>query len=138
MLTIKGRSETRAISIAAPPETVLDFLSDPNNLPVWAPNFAKSVRQDGAQWVIGSDSGELRIIVCVSREHGTVDLLAAKDTRVGAFSRVLPNGGSSEYIFTLFFADGTPEGDIARQMAIVEEELQAVKAQCEPHTTMIG
>jgi hypothetical protein len=133
MPTIEGRSETRAISIAAPPERVLDFLQDPNNLPVWAPNFAESVHRDGTQWVIGSDSGEVRIIVRVNREHGTVDLLAAKDTRVGAFSRVLPNGSASEYTFTLFFAEGTPESDIARQMAIVEEELQTVQAQCEPH-----
>jgi Polyketide cyclase / dehydrase and lipid transport len=131
MLTIEARSETRSISIAAEPHAVLAFLADPRQLPVWAPNFAESVRQDGGELVVSSGEDEIRIRMRVSHEHGTVDLLAAKDPRIGAFSRVIPNGGGSEYLFTLLFADGTPRADIDRQMSIVEEELQAVRAHCE-------
>jgi hypothetical protein len=131
MLTIKARSETRAISIAAEPHAVLTFLADPQQLPVWAPNFAESVRQDGTELVVGNGGNEIRVVMRVSHEHGTFDLLAAKDPRVGAFSRVIPNGDGSEYLFTLLFADGTPDADIARQMSIVEQELQAVRTHCE-------
>jgi Polyketide cyclase / dehydrase and lipid transport len=128
MHTTRGSSETRAISIAAEPDTVIDFLADPHNLPIWAPNFASSVRRDGDQWVVNEGPDEARIVVRVDRECGTVDLLAARDHRYGAFSRVIPNGDGSEYLFTLFFPNGTPEPDIARQMAIVEDELHTVQA----------
>jgi hypothetical protein len=131
MLTIKAHSETRAISIAAEPHTVLAFLADPQQLPVWAPNFAESVRRDGGELVVSSGEDETRILMRVSQQHGTFDLLAAKDPRFGAFSRVIPNGSGSEYLFTLLFAEGTPQADIARQMSVVEEELQAVRAHCE-------
>src|SRR5689334_16166519 len=99
------RVETRSVSIDAPPETVLDLVADPRNLPRWAPNAATAVRQDGDAWLIQNGRGEARIIVHVSREHGTVDLLGAGDPRQGAFTRVLPNGAGSEYQFTLFFPD---------------------------------
>jgi hypothetical protein len=131
MLTIKAHSETRTISIAAEPHAVLSFLADPHQLPVWAPNFAESVREDGAELVVGSGGGEIRIVMRVSQEHGTLDLLSAEDPRFGAFSRVIPNGSASEYLFTLLFADGTPRADIERQMLVVEEELQTVRAHCE-------
>jgi hypothetical protein len=131
MLTIEGRSETRVVSIAAEPHTVLSFLADPHQLPVWAPNFAESVREEGAELVVGSGGREIRIVMRVSQEHGTFDLVSAKDHRVGAFSRVIPNGSGSEYLFTLLFAHGTPHADIERQMLIVEEELQTVRAHCE-------
>lgn len=67
----------------------------------------------------------------VSREQGTVDLRAAANSDRGAFSRIVPNGRGSEYLFTLFFSDDTDGDVITRQMAEVEQELQAVRALCE-------
>ena len=43
----------------------------------------------------------------------------------------MPNGDGSEYLFTLFFPDGTDEDAIATQMAVVEEELRTIRALCE-------
>lgn len=125
------RSETRTISIDATPEAVLDLVADPYRLPSWAPNFARAVRPDGDDWLIESGGAEARITVRASREHGTLDLLAAGDHRRGAFSRVIPNGGGSEYVFTLSFPRGTQKAAVEAQMAIVETELQAVRALCE-------
>jgi uncharacterized protein YndB with AHSA1/START domain len=131
MPTNLAASETRAVSIDAPPGTVIEYLADPHQLPLWAPDFAESVRADGDQWVISSGGGEARILVRVDREHGTVDLLAAAEPRIGAFSRVVPNRDGSEFLFTLLFGAGTPEADIERQMATVERELQTVREHCE-------
>jgi hypothetical protein len=126
-----SRAETRSISVAAPPATVLAFVGDPLRLPEWAPDFARGVRPDGDDWLIDTGEGEARITVRVSLEHGSVDLLSASDPTRGAFSRVVPNRGGSEYLFTLFFPDGTPESAIARQMATVDDELEAVRRLCE-------
>lgn len=123
-----NRSETRSISIQATPETVLDVVGDARTLPRWAPNFARTIWADDGHWVI---NGDARIDVRVGYEHGTVDIVSVEDPARGAFSRVVPNGDGSEYLFTLFFGDAAGEDDVAKQMAVVEEELRAVRALCE-------
>jgi hypothetical protein len=129
--TFLRRIETRAISIAAAPHIVLDLVADPRNLPRWAPKFARAIRPDGPDWLIDQGETEARVTVRVSRDAGTVDLLAATDHRRGAFTRVLPNGSGSEYVFTLFFPIDADEISVTQQMAIVEEELQSVRTLCE-------
>ena len=127
------RAETRSISIAAPPSAVLDLVGDPLRLPDWAPRFARGVRADGDRWLIDNGvDAEFPIIMRVSRELGTVDLLRPTDPPSGAFTRVVHNGHGSEYLFTLFFPDGTEEAMIAAQMSTVEEELETIRTLSEP------
>jgi hypothetical protein len=126
-----NRSETRSISIGAPPAAVLDVVGDARTLPSWAPGFARAIEADGELWVIDTGAGEARIDVRVAREQGTVDILSATDPRRGAFTRVVPNGDGSEYLFTLFFAPATAEEAVAAQMEVVEAELRAVRGLCE-------
>lgn len=125
------RAQTRSLSIAAPPEVVLDLVADPHNLPRWAPDAASAVRPDGDAWLVENAQGQTRVLVRVSREHGTVDLLMAEDPRSGAFTRVLPNGAGSEFQFTLFFPEEAPESVVAQQMGVVQDELETVRGLCE-------
>jgi hypothetical protein len=126
------RSETRTISVAAPPAAVLDIVGDPQTFPRWAPAFASDVRRAGDDWLVRTGANEARVTVRVSREQGTVDILRAERPAQGAFTRVIPNGGGSEFMFTLCFPKGTDETTIARQMATVEDELKALRSLCEP------
>lgn len=80
---------------------MLDVVADPVNLPRWAPRFAPAIQPDKHLWIISRNDEEVSIRVRVDREHGTVDLLAADQPTRGAFTRVLPNGHGSEYLFTL-------------------------------------
>jgi hypothetical protein len=123
-----NRSETRQISIQAPPEKVLEVVGDARRLPAWAPNFAETVEADGEHWVV---NGDLKIDIRVEPELGTVDILRVKDPPTGAYSRVVPNGAGSEYLFTLFFPDETAEEAVTKQMTVVEEELWTIRALCE-------
>lgn len=127
-------SMTQSISIDAPPETVLDFVGDGGTLPQWAPAFAQSARPDGEHWLVESSGAKLRIDVRVSREQGTVDFLAAgvpPERAPGVFTRVVPRGHGSEFVFTRFFSEGTADADIARERAVVAGELETVRARCE-------
>lgn len=126
-----GPAETRSISIAAPPATVLDLLGNARRLPDWAPEFASAVKPDGDDWLIDSGGSELRIHLEFSAKQGTVDLLRPGDPGRGARMRVLPNEGGSEFVFTLIFPAGTPREAIERQMATVETELRTVRDLCE-------
>ena len=121
MLTI---SQTRSITISAPPESVLEVVGDARRLPTWAPDFARSVRPDGEHWVIND---EATIDVRVDRAARTVDIVSAENPRRGAFSRVLPNGDGSEFLFTLFFPPGTDDAAVSRQMASVASAARSVR-----------
>jgi uncharacterized protein YndB with AHSA1/START domain len=123
-----AESVTQTIAIDAPPETVLDLVGDPRNLPRWAPGFAKAVREDGDDWIVDTGSDELRRHIPVSREHGTVDYLAKPGARRGLFTRVVPNGDGSQLTFTFVLADGV---DPEATEAILVSELEAVKRLCE-------
>jgi uncharacterized protein YndB with AHSA1/START domain len=118
-------SVTLSISIAAPPQAVLDILGDPLQLPTWAPGFAKSVRRDGDQWIVGNGDREITRHIPVSREVGTVDFLAESGAAHGLFTRVVGNGDGSELTFT-FVGDGSDE-----QRAILAGELATLKTMCE-------
>jgi hypothetical protein len=106
---------------------VFAFVADPHNLPRWAPQFASAVRPEGDRWIVTSGDTEFTIAVRASGEVGTVDLVRGPELNVGAFSRVLPNGRGSEYLFTLFFPDGTPEDAISAQMEVVGQELRTIR-----------
>jgi hypothetical protein len=121
-------SVTETISIDAPPDTVLDLVGDPNNLPSWAPGFAKAVREDGDGWIVDTGSAELRRHIPVSREQGTVDYLAGPGATRGLFTRVVPNGDGSQLTFTFVLADGV---DPEATRAILRSELEAVRRLCE-------
>jgi hypothetical protein len=128
------RSDTQAISIDAPPSAVIDLLSDAAEFPRWAAGFARAVRVDGDDWIVDTGEGEVRLRVRVSRELGTVDYLLADalpGREIGAFSRVVPNGRGSDFVFTQFFADDMRDADLADQKAVVAVELQTVRALCE-------
>jgi polyketide cyclase/dehydrase/lipid transport protein len=128
------RSDTQAISIDAPRDAVLDLVSDPTAFPRWASGFARAVRVDGPDWLVDTGEGEVRLHVRVSREHGTVDYLAAAalpGAQVGVFTRVVPNGRGCDFILTRFFPDAMPDSEMDDERAVVAIELQTVRVLCE-------
>jgi Polyketide cyclase / dehydrase and lipid transport len=128
---VLGRSETRAISIDAPPEVILDLVSDARSLPSWAPAFAESVETAGQDWLITTATGQFSVRLEVSRKYGVVDFTRPGDPARGARMRVLANEGGSEFVFTLIFPPGASDDAVAQQMTIVEAELRAVRDICE-------
>jgi uncharacterized protein YndB with AHSA1/START domain len=128
-----NQAETRSIAISAPPRAVFELLADGARLPEWAPGFAPEVEAKGEDglWLVGSGEGQFKIRIRTSIEAGTVDFLSAADERLGAFSRVIPNGEGSEFLFTLQFPPGTDSEAIEAQMRVVKEELEAVRSLAE-------
>jgi len=125
------QAETRTVSIEAPRSNVVRFLGNANNLPRWAPNFARTVRPQNGRWLINAGEGEAEILVAASEGLGTVDLVSAADPTRGAFLRVLPSGAGCELLFTLFFPPTASDAVVTQQMSVVRQELETVKAICE-------
>ncbi len=125
-----GRAETRTISVSAPPARVFAYLSDARRLPEWAPGFATSVEHDhGDVWRVGEDARP--VAVKVAADHGVVDFVSADAPNLGLFARVVPNLTGAELIFSLFFPSDADPAAVDAQMAVVDQELQAVRAHVE-------
>jgi hypothetical protein len=48
------------------------------------------------------------------------------------FTRALPNGSGTEFVFTLFLPSTAPDSAIAEQSDILSQELQLLKELCDP------
>jgi hypothetical protein len=121
-------AETRSVTIAAEPRAVLRFVADPANLPRWAPGFAPAVHARYGRWFVAGDRGEFEITVLASDELGTFDLWPAADPRRGIRTRVIANGDGSEYVLTVLLDDDIDAAALARQIDVVAQELDTVRA----------
>ncbi|MET8852803.1 SRPBCC family protein [Amycolatopsis sp. NPDC004625] len=127
-----SRAETRTISIAAPPARVVEYLADPRHLPEWAPGFATAVDHDHDDvWRVHTEGGPRRVAVRVAAAHGVVDVVSADAPTVGLFTRAVPNQAGTELVFSLFFPEDTDPSAVDAQLAVVGEELRAVRERVE-------
>ena len=124
------RSDTQSVTIAATPERVLAFVGDGANLPRWAIGFAKSVRPDGAAWIVSTAQGEMPTDIAAEERTGTVDfrMEPAPGVTATAYGRVIPNGGGAEFVFTQFQQPGVPDEVFDQLAAAVGHELVTLKA----------
>jgi hypothetical protein len=127
-----GRAETRTITVAAAPASVVAYLADARHLPEWAPAFAPAVEHEqGDVWRIPDEAGPRQVAVKVAKDHGVVDFVGVDAPNLGLFTRVVPNLAGAEVIFSLFFPEGTEPAAVDAQMAVVDRELEAVRERVE-------
>jgi hypothetical protein len=125
-----NRSDSRSVAIDAPPAHVFAFLADPANLPRWAVGFCHSIRPDEpGLWVVKTAQGDVLMRYVVDEAAGTIDfhISPAPGVEVVAYSRVLPNGEGSEYVFTQFQHPGMSDDVFDGQVRALVEELQVLR-----------
>lgn len=129
-LAATARFDTRSVTIEAPPSVVFGFVADPQNLPSWAVGFCRSIRRDEHDgWVVTTASGEIAMRYETNEPAGTIDFRFSPEDgiEVTAFSRVVPNGHGSEYVFTQYQFDGMPNDVFEGQIRALEAELQVLR-----------
>jgi uncharacterized protein YndB with AHSA1/START domain len=125
------RSDTQNVTIAATPEQVFAFVADGANLPRWAIGFAKSVRNAPSGWIVGTaQGGEVPTTIAADSATGTIDfrMKPAPGMTATAYTRVLPNAGGAEFVFTQFQQPGVPDEVFGKLVASVSHEMAALKA----------
>jgi hypothetical protein len=126
-MTMDSRTVTRTIESDVEPNAILDTLTNPKQLPDWAPVFADSVEVVGLDsWQVRKGGADFHVDVIVSRPSGTVDYLRemGPGKRGGAYIRVQPRPGSgSVLVMTVPIAPGLKAQDVA---AVLEQELAAM------------
>ncbi len=106
------RSRTVTAVFPAPKQRVFEYMSDIDNLPHWATEFARELKVVDGRHVVVNGLGEFVFKIESDARTGVVDMYAGPtEDELGVFpTRVveLP-GGTSAYTFTMFQAPGMPD-----------------------------
>jgi hypothetical protein len=123
-----------SVSIARAPADVYAFASDPTNLPRWASGLAGKVEQVDGEWVGEGPTGKVRIRFTPRNDLGVLDhdVRPASGEVVHVPLRVIPNGGGSEVVLTVFGREGDPPGKLDEDARWVAKDLDALKRLLEP------
>jgi hypothetical protein len=108
---------------------VYDFVADAANLPSWAGGFCRSVRRSGAEWIVETKDGPVRLRFVTWNQWGVMDhavTVASGETIVNPM-RVVPNGTGSEVLFTVFQRPGMSDAQFYEDAALVQRDLETLK-----------
>ncbi len=122
-------SRTLSIYINCHPDRVYDFISDLENMPVWATTFCKSIKKADGGWIAMTLQGQVKIRLAKKNNFGVLDhyISPAPGVEVYVPMRVVPNGPGSEMIFTLFRLPDMSEEQYAEDAKLVEQDLRTLK-----------
>jgi hypothetical protein len=118
-----------SVAIAAPPEKVYAFASEPANFPRWVTSFVHSIQRQGEDWLADTKFGPVTIRFTPQNPFGILDHVAspAPGVEIHVPMRVIANGEESEVLFTLFQQPGQSVEEFARDRAMVERDLATLK-----------
>lgn len=124
------RSDTQTVTIDARPKDVVAFVGNGGNLPRWAIGFAKEVRPGPGGWIVTTGRGDVPTTIVIDESTGTVDfcLRPAPGVDATAYTRSVPNGDGTEFVFTQVQQPGTPDEEFDRLVEAVRHELVTLKA----------
>ena len=123
-------ANTQTVAIDAPPDQVFDFVANPETLPQWAVGFCREISRSGDGWIVRTALGDIPIRYETNRQARTVDFYFSHSpgAEVAAFSRIVVNGGGSEFVFTQLQSPGMPDEVFERQIRALGEELQVLRS----------
>ena len=122
-------ARTLSVNINCPPRAVYTFVVNPENLPQWAGGLCHSVSRSATGWVVHTPQGDMQFRFAEENSFGVLDhyVTPPQGGEIYVPMRVLPNGGGSTLLFTLFQLPGMSEDDFARDAGLVEKDMQTLK-----------
>lgn len=125
------RSETVTAVLDAPSERVFDYLSNVDNLPEWATDFARELKYEGEKAKVVNGLGEFFFTIDAHRDTGVIDMYAGPtEDQMALFpTRVVALGPErSAYTFTMFKAPAMDESLFEAQHRSLQRELENIRA----------
>jgi hypothetical protein len=132
-----NRTETQSIESDLDPEAIFVILTDPTNIPLWAPAFADKIDHDADNiWLASKDGTTFPLEVVATLTSRTVDYLreSISGRKSGAYLRVLPRpAGGSVVIMTIPIRPGA---DPQKAVVTLSEELNSLIHFCSTRSPM--
>jgi hypothetical protein len=125
------RSETVTTVLPVSRERVFEYMSDIRNLPEWATEFARELREEDGEYRVVNGLGEFVFEIRADAETGVIDMYAGPSREEMAVfptrAVALPDGRTS-YSFTMFQAPGMPDELFESQHASLKREFENIEA----------
>ena len=123
------RSEVVHVSILAPPDDVVSFLSDVNNWTAWAPWIRSVGRSSPRDWLLNTDVGAMKVRFVEANSLGVLDHNVTLASGITVFNsmRVLPNGAGSELVMVMFQRPDVSSEEFERDVGAVRADLARLK-----------
>jgi uncharacterized protein YndB with AHSA1/START domain len=117
------------ISINASPEAVYDFVSQPEHMAQWAPNFGRAMTRSGTDWVMESPDGPFGVSFEAPNTFGVLDhwVVAPDGSKYFNPIRVVANGSGSLISFTLFQHPSWSDEKLEADARLVSGDLMRLK-----------
>jgi hypothetical protein len=114
----------------APKDVVFDYLSQLDNLPDWATDFAQEVKYVDGKAKVVNGLGEFYFRIDSDRDTGVIDMYAGPtENELALFpTRVVALGeDTSAYSFTMFKAPGMPDELFESQYESLRREFDNIR-----------
>jgi hypothetical protein len=123
-------SRTVTTVLPAPSQQVFAFLAKPENLPLWATEFAPELKLEGEKTKVVNGLGEFYFRIDADAETGVIDMLAGPTEDAMAIfpTRVVRLGErQSAYTFTMFKTPDMPDELFESQYRSLEREFDNIR-----------
>jgi hypothetical protein len=121
------RNESVTTVLRASRDEVFDYLSDIENLPDWATEFARELKREGDRYKVINRLGEFLFEIRADRETGVIDMFAGpseEEMAVFPTRAVSLPDGQTAYTFTMFQGPDMPDELFESQHASLRRELE--------------
>lgn len=125
------RSHTVTTVLPAPQREVFAYMSEIENLPEWATEFAREIRRDKDGYKVINNLGEFRFEIRADEATGVIDMLAgpsADELAVFPTRAIEVADGRTAYTFTMFQGPGMPDDLFERQYESLKREFANIEA----------
>ena len=125
------RSKTVTAVLPAPREKVFAYLSDIENLPEWATEFARELRREDGAYKVVNNLGEFHFEIRADERTGVIDMLAGPSPDELALfptRAVELSDGRTAYTFTMFQGPDMPDDLFDSQYASLQREFDNIRA----------
>lgn len=118
-----------SVYIDRPVAQVYEYVSDPANLPRWAPGLGGSVVEVDGAWYVETPEGRARVTFAPDNEYGVLDhdVLTPSGEAVHVPLRAIADGDGCEVVFTVRRAPWMTDADFERDAAQVRHDLALLK-----------
>jgi hypothetical protein len=124
------RSATVTTVLDAPSDRVFDYMSQVENLPEWATEFARELRREGDDYKVRNGLGEFFFAIRADPTTGVIDMFSGptKDAMAVFPTRAvaLPDGRTA-YTFTMFQGPNMPDDLFDAQHASLQREFANIE-----------
>lgn len=118
------------VRITRPVADVSAFVSDPANLPRWAPGLGTQVEHVDGQWFVVTSQGRARVTFAPPNPFGVLDheVVTPSGGVVHVPLRAVADGPDAcDVVFTLRRAPGMTDGELDRDEALVRADLDRLR-----------